>query len=76
MQEDVAKKIEKLTQEHYLEKLDQSISPIVVTVKRDKSVKLALDSKLLNKAVHKNKYRMPNFGAQLQKDLPGLKHKI
>ena len=26
---------------------------------KDKSVKLALDSKVLNKAIHKNKYQMP-----------------
>ena len=35
------------------------ISPIVITVKRDKTVKLALDSKILNKSIHKNKYQMP-----------------
>ena len=32
------------------------ISPIVVTVKKDQTIKLALDSKVLNKAIHKNKY--------------------
>ena len=37
------------------------ISPIVITVKRDKTVKLALDSKILNKPIHKNKYQMPNI---------------
>ena len=37
------------------------ISPIVITVKRDKTVKLALDSKILNKSIHKNKYQMPNI---------------
>ena len=36
-------------------------SPIVITVKRDKTVKLALDSKILNKSIHKNKYQMPNI---------------
>ena len=30
---------------------------MVITVKKDKSVKLALDSKKLNKAIHKNKYQ-------------------
>ena len=29
------------------------ISPIVITVKRDKSIKLAMDSKTINKAIHK-----------------------
>ena len=37
------------------------ISPIVILVKRDKTVKLALDSKILNKSIHKNKYQMPNI---------------
>ena len=37
------------------------ISPIVIAVKRDKTVKLALDSKILNKPIHKNKYQMPNI---------------
>ena len=37
------------------------ISPIVITVKRDKTLKLALDSKILNKSIHKNKYQMPNI---------------
>ena len=37
------------------------ISPIVITVQKDQSVKLALDSKVLNKASRKNKYQMPNI---------------
>ena len=37
------------------------ISPIVITVKRDQTIKLALDSKTLNKSKHKNKYQMPNI---------------
>ena len=36
------------------------ISPIVITVKRDKTKKLAMDSKVINKANHKNKYQMQN----------------
>ena len=36
-------------------------SPIVSTVKRDKTVKLASDSKILNKSIHKNKHQMPNI---------------
>ena len=32
------------------------ISPIVITVKKDKSIKLAMDSKTISKAIHKNKY--------------------
>ena len=37
------------------------VSPIVITVKKDGSVKLALESRELNKQVHKNKYQMPNI---------------
>ena len=36
------------------------MTPIVITVKRDKTVKLALGSKILNKSTHKDKYRKPN----------------
>ena len=32
-----------------------------MTIKKDKSVKIALESKKLNKAVHKNKYQMQNI---------------
>ena len=39
------------------------ISPIVITVKKDKYVKLALDSKVLNKAILKNKYQMPDINS-------------
>ena len=35
--------------------------PIVITVKKDGSVKLALESRELNKQMHKNKYQMPNI---------------
>ena len=40
---------------------DLYISPVVITVKRDKSIKIALDSKELNKAIHKNKYQMQSI---------------
>ena len=33
----------------------------MVTVKKNQSIKLALDSKILNKAIHKCKYQMPNI---------------
>ena len=39
----------------------QFISPIVITVKKDQSVKLAMESKQINKLIHKNKYQMPNI---------------
>ena len=33
----------------------------MVTVKKDQKIKLALDSTVLNKAIHKNRYQMPNI---------------
>ena len=38
------------------------ISPLVITVKHDKSIKMALDSKKLNDAIDKNKYQMQSIG--------------
>ena len=37
------------------------MSPIVISVNKDWSVKLALESRKLKKQVHKNKYQMPNI---------------
>ena len=37
------------------------ISPVVITAKHDQSIKLALDSKLLNDAIEKNKYQMQSI---------------
>ena len=63
--------LEKLLNEGHIEKLTNCsdkffISPIVVTVKKDQSIKIALDSKILNKAIHKNKYQMPNIYSLIQ----------
>ena len=46
-----------------LSKCDEDcfISPTVITRKEDGSIKLALDSKLLNGQIFKNKYQMPNI---------------
>ena len=65
LQEQVNNEIKKLLGEGHIEKLNNCsdqyfISPIVIIVKRDQTIKLALDSKTLNKAIHKNKYHMPN----------------
>ena len=35
---------------------------VVVTVKKDKTVKIALDARSLNNAILKKKYQMPNLG--------------
>ena len=40
-------RIEKCSDEYF-------IRPVVITVKKEKSVKIALDSKKLNDAIHKN----------------------
>ena len=40
---------------------DMFISPIVVTVKHNKSIKLALDSKLLNDAIVKINYQLQSI---------------
>ena len=46
-----------------LNKCDEDcfISPIVITRKKDGSIKLALESKLLNNQIFKKKYQMPNI---------------
>ena len=40
---------------------DCFISPKMITMKKDGSIKLASDSKLLNDQIFKNKYQMPNI---------------
>ena len=58
--------IDQLLRDDHIEKLsrcseDCFISPIVITAKRDESIKLALNSKLLNKQIFRNRYQMPNL---------------
>ena len=48
------KKLENCDEDHF-------IRPIVITCKKDKSIKLALHSKFINKQIYKNKYQMPNI---------------
>ena len=66
LQDKVDKEISKILQQGHIEKQDECsdkyfVSPIVITVKKDGSVKLALKSWELSKQVHKNKYQMPNI---------------
>ena len=66
LQEKVIIELNKLLDERHIIKLSSCpdkyfISPIVVTVMKDQTIKLALYSKVLNKAIHKNKYQMPNI---------------
>ena len=58
--------IDQILRDGHIEKLsrcseDCFISPIVITAKRDGSIKLALNSKLLNKQIFRNRYQMPNL---------------
>ena len=66
IQEKVEQEIRSLIDQGHIVKLEkcsdqQFISPIVITVKKDQSIKLAMDSKQINKMIHKNKYQMPNI---------------
>ena len=58
--------MDRLRKEGHIEELsscsdEHFISPIVITVKKDQSIKLALYSKILKKAIHKNRYQKPNI---------------
>ena len=60
--EKVEQELDKLIESKQVVRLEKSpddvfISPVVITVK-NKSVKLALELRKLNKAIHKNKYQM------------------
>ena len=66
LQDKVDGEIDKLTKQGNIERLEDCsdkyfISPIVITVKKEGSVKLVLEARKLNKQVHKNKYQMPNL---------------
>ena len=64
--ERVEKKLENLIEDKQTKRLEKCsdeyfINPVVITMKKDKSVKIALDSKELNDAIHKNKYQMQSI---------------
>ena len=66
LQQSVEKEINKLTKQGHIEKannIDENcfVSPAVITVKKDKSVKIALDSRKLNEITIKRKAQMPNM---------------
>ena len=66
LEKEVEEELKKLQTNGHITKLDKCseeffISPIVITVKRDKSIKLAMDAKTINKAINKNKYQMHNI---------------
>ena len=64
--EKVENELQKLIDDKQMIKLEKCldelfISPVVITVKKDQSVRIALDSKKLNDAIHKNKYQMQSI---------------
>ena len=66
LQDAVQKEIERLLNEGHIERVTEAtdeefIQPIVITVKRDMSVKIALDARALNNEIVKDKYLMPNL---------------
>ena len=66
LQEDVGRELEKLIKTGHLEKVkhvdeDCFVSPVVITVKNGKSVKIALDSRKLNDSCIKIRPHMPNM---------------
>ena len=66
IQEKVENEIRSLIDPSHIIRLEkgsdqQFISPIVITVKKEQSIKLAMDSKQINKSIHKNKYQMLNI---------------
>ena len=63
--------IEKLLEEGHIRKVGKIndevfIQPVVITVKKDKSVKIALDARSLNDAIQKDKYQMPNLDTLME----------
>ena len=66
LQNAVKAEIDKLLKEGHIRKVDKIsdevfIQPVLVTVKKDKTVKIALDSRALNNAILKEKYQMLNL---------------
>ena len=66
LQEDVKNELNRLIESGHLERLetieeDCFVSPVVITVKKDKSVKIALDARKLNDSCIKKRPHMPNM---------------
>ena len=64
LQDQVDKEIKQLLEKRQIEKVDTIkdevyIQPVVITVKKDRSVKIALDARALNNSIAKDKYQMP-----------------
>ena len=61
----VQNELDKLLSEGHITKLDKCtsdcfIAPIVITVKKEDSIKLVLDAKPINRQLYRNRYQMPN----------------
>ena len=70
IQDKVEQEISSLMDRGHIIKLEkcrdqQLISTIVITVKKDQSIKLAMDSKQFDKMIPKNKYEMPKINVLL-----------
>ena len=66
LQKAVDEEIGRLLKECHIEKIneiknDVFIQPTVITVKKDRSVKIALDARAINQAIEKDKNEMPNL---------------
>ena len=66
LQNSVEKELEKVLKSGHIEKVseikdDVFIQPTVITVKRDKTIKIALDAREMNGNIKKDKYQMPNL---------------
>ena len=66
LQDQVAQELKRLIKHGYVERAteiteDCFVSPAVITVKKDKSVKIALDSRKLNEITVKRKAQMLNL---------------
>ena len=73
-QKTVKNELKKLIETGHLEKANNTtencfVSPAVITIKKDKSVKIALDSRKLNEACVKRKATMPNMEELISKIL-------
>ena len=61
LQNQVGLEIEKLLKDGQVEKVDVCLQPTVITVKKDESVKIELDSRAINESIAKDKYQMPDL---------------
>ena len=66
LQDQVDSEITNLLDQGHIERVDTIkddvfIQPVVITAKKDRSVKIAIDARALNDSIAKDKYQMPNL---------------